>query len=69
MFLVQWVPYNKGLTRKWYGYNEYVINWENDGYEVKQYAKQLYGNISRTIKMKNFYFRKGYNLSKISAAT
>ncbi|MGB4639318.1 MAG: BREX-1 system adenine-specific DNA-methyltransferase PglX, partial [Caldicoprobacterales bacterium] len=64
--LVQWVPYNKGGGfRKWYGNNEYVINWENDGYEVKQYAKQLYGNISRTIKNEEFYFRKGITYSFI----
>ena len=26
-------PYNKGGDfRKWYGNNEYVVNWENDGY-------------------------------------
>jgi hypothetical protein len=28
----KWFPYNKGGEyRKWYGNNEYVVNWENDG--------------------------------------
>lgn len=29
---LKWFPYNKGGDfRKWYGNNEYVVNWENDG--------------------------------------
>ncbi len=35
----KWFPYNKGGDfRKWYGNNEYVINWGNDGAEVKAYG-------------------------------
>lgn len=31
----KWFPYNKGGEfRKWYGNNDYVINWLNDGYEI-----------------------------------
>ena len=31
----KWFPCNKGgLFRKWYGNNEYVVNWENNGYEI-----------------------------------
>ncbi|MEG3067195.1 MAG: BREX-1 system adenine-specific DNA-methyltransferase PglX [Syntrophaceticus schinkii] len=33
---IRWFPYNKGgKYRKWYGNGEYVINWENNGYEIK----------------------------------
>jgi type II restriction/modification system DNA methylase subunit YeeA len=29
----KWFPYNKGGDfRRWYGNNDYVVNWENDGY-------------------------------------
>lgn len=32
----KWFPYQKGGdNRYWYGNIEYIINWENDGYEVK----------------------------------
>lgn len=32
----KWFPYNKGGGyRKWYGNNDYLVNWENDGYEIK----------------------------------
>ena len=34
---LKWFPYNKGGTfRRWYGNNNYVINWMNDGYDVKE---------------------------------
>ena len=33
--LAKWFPYNKGGSyRKWYGNNEYVLNYENNGNEV-----------------------------------
>jgi type II restriction/modification system DNA methylase subunit YeeA len=34
--LLRWFPYSKGgKFRKWYGNNEYVVNWWNDGVELK----------------------------------
>lgn len=37
----KWFPYNKGgEARKWYGNNEYIVNWENGGYEIFKLAKQ-----------------------------
>ena len=31
-----WFPYQKGgAYRKWYGNNEYVVDWEKDGYRMK----------------------------------
>ena len=33
---LKWFPYNKGGEfRKWYGNQEYVVNWYNDGYEMQ----------------------------------
>lgn len=33
----RWFPYQKGGEyRKWYGNNEYVINWQNDGAAIKE---------------------------------
>lgn len=35
----KWIPYNKGGSyRKWYGNNYYLINWEDNGKEIKDYA-------------------------------
>jgi len=34
----KWYPHHKGGEyRRWYGNQEYVINWKSDGYEIKNY--------------------------------
>ena len=36
----KWFPYNKGGEyRRWYGNREYLINWECDGEEIRNYEK------------------------------
>lgn len=46
-----WFPYIKGGSfRKWYGNEEYLVNWKYNGRDVKQYAAKLYKSYSRTIK-------------------
>lgn len=36
---MKWFPYNKGgHFRKWYGNNDYIINWENNGQDIKNYG-------------------------------
>ncbi len=38
--VAKWFPYNKGGEyRKWYGNNDYVVNWENCGDEIFNHAK------------------------------
>ena len=64
----KWVPYNKGgQFRKWYGNNDYVILWENDGAEVKEYAVKLYKSVTRTIKNIPYYFKPSITWSKVSS--
>ena len=66
----KWFPYNKGgYYRKWYGNMDYVINYENDGYEVKEYAKSLYNSVTRTIKSISEYFKESISWSKISSGS
>ena len=60
----KWFPYNKGgSNRRWYGNFDYVVNWENNGAEVRAYAATLYKTESRTIKNVAFYFRKSITWS------
>lgn len=67
-FLYKWFPCTKGGSfRRWYGNNDYVVNWENDGQEIKAYAAKLYKSYTRTIKNIPFYFRKGLTWSTISS--
>lgn len=67
---LKWFPYNKGGGfRKWYGNNYYVLNYENDGFEVKQYAAKLYKSYSRTIKNIQYYFKKCVTWSDICGSS
>ena len=65
--MCKWFPYNKGGGyRKWYGNNMYVVNWENDGTEIKRLAEKLYGCVTKTIKNINFYFKPSITWSFIA---
>ncbi|MCI0601820.1 BREX-1 system adenine-specific DNA-methyltransferase PglX [bacterium] len=58
----RWYPYNKGgVFKKWFGNQDYVINYGKNGHEIKAWADPLYGNSgwSRIIKSTEFYFRRG----------
>ena len=63
----KWYPYNKGgEPRKWYGNNEYVVNWHNDGSEVKAFVASKYVSYTRTVKNIPYYFKKGLTWSAIA---
>lgn len=69
----RWFPYNKGGTfRKWYGNQEYVINWENDGAQIKAEVARKYpylnGNIDYVVKNRNYYFRDCLSWSKVTSS-
>ncbi|MFQ7596320.1 MAG: BREX-1 system adenine-specific DNA-methyltransferase PglX [Clostridium sp.] len=58
----KWFPYNKGGDfRKWYGNNEFVVNWEKDGYEIKAFKASV-------IRNEGYYFNKGITWSLISTS-
>lgn len=59
----KWFPYNKGGgSRRWYGQQEYVINWLNDGKEVKN-------NKGAVIRNPQFYFQPSISWSKVSSSS
>ena len=67
-FNYKWFPCTKGGSfRRWYGNNDYIVNWANDGSEIKAYAAKLYKNYTRTIKNIPFYFQKGLTWSTIAS--
>ena len=46
-----WFPYNKGGGyRKWYGFNSYLINWRNDGKEVREAPTSVIANYKYFMK-------------------
>lgn len=66
----KWFPYDKGGEyRKWYGNNNFVLNWENDGEEIVSLASKLYGSASRTVKNREFYFYPGVTYTNIGSNT
>ena len=67
---LKWFPYNKGGEyRKWYGNNNYVINWQNDGEELREWADYLntHGTSMGRLVSQEFYFRKGITWSGVGA--
>ena len=62
----KWFPCNKGGTyRKWYGNHEYIVNWENDGAEIKN-NKDDKGKLRSRPQNKEFYFKEGMTWSTIA---
>lgn len=58
----KWYPYNKGGEfRKWYGNNDYVVNWQYDGAELRNFKKSV-------IRNPNFYFMPCFSWSLISSS-
>ncbi len=68
----RWFPYMKGgAYRKWYGNQEYVVNWWNDGVEIKEYIVLRYpylnGKWEWVVKNTDYYFREGVTFSDLTS--
>ena len=60
----RWFPCNKGGEyRKWYGNRPYVVDWADDGNEMKSA-----GLTATTFRNSGYYFRQGITWSSISSA-
>lgn len=56
----KWFPYNKGGNfRKWYGNNFLIVNWKNQGEEIRS-------NGMTSFRGKDFYFQEGLTWSFIN---
>jgi hypothetical protein len=69
---LRWFPFNKGGPyRKWYGNNEYVVNWENDGAEIRRVSNEKYpylnGNLDYVLGGQEEFFRPGVTWSAVTA--
>lgn len=59
----KWFPYNKGGDfRRWYGNNDYLINYGNDGEEIKAYGHL----VPRSMK---YQFKESVSWNKITSGT
>ena len=67
----KWFPYNKGIGfRKWYGNNDYVVNFYHDGEELKYWLVHNpkdpgTKHWSRNMRNYEYYFREGITFTAI----
>ncbi len=58
----KWIPYNNGGGfRKWYGFNTDVVNWENNGLEIKSFPKAY-------VRNERDYFKSGITWNAITSS-
>jgi type II restriction/modification system DNA methylase subunit YeeA len=57
-----WIPYNKGGGyRKWYGMNEFFVNWKDSGKEIRAIPHSVIANES-------FFFEPGLTWSTVTSS-
>lgn len=65
----KWFPYNKGGEfRKWYGNDEYIVDWENNGIRIKKFTDEK-GKIKSRPQNTQYYFKRCITWSKISSGS
>lgn len=65
----KWFPYNKGGSyRKWYGNYDYIVNWENNGYEIKHFTDSK-GKLRSRPQNTDYYFKEAITWSDITSGS
>ena len=60
-----WFPYNKGGDfNKWFGNSENVVNWQNNGSQIKNFTDSN-GKLRSRPQNEQYYFREGVTYSLI----
>ena len=63
----KWFPYNKGgAYKKWYGNYDYVVNWMNNGFDLKHYLNAN-GRLRPVLRSTNYYFREALTWSLVTS--
>ena len=63
---IRWYPYAKGGGfRRWYGFNEYVVDWHRNGYSLKSF-KDKNGKLRSRPQNTDTYFREGLTWSALT---
>jgi len=66
---LRWFPYNKGGDwRKWYGNFDFVVNWENDGDEIRNFADEN-GKVRSRPQNTEYYFKEGITWADITTSS
>ena len=63
----KWFPYMKGgEVKRWYGNQEHVINWNNSGYEIKNFFKD--GRLASRPQNLEYCFKEGATYSFLTVS-
>ncbi|WP_158973852.1 BREX-1 system adenine-specific DNA-methyltransferase PglX [Cellulophaga sp. L1A9] len=66
---LKWYPYNKGGSHKWAGNHEFLVNWQHDGKELREFNNFL--NSTRTssigIGSTEYFFQEGVTIKKVGS--
>lgn len=63
----KWYPYNKGGEfRRWYGNLQWIVNWENDGKEIRNF-KDKKGKLRSRPQNTDCYFQEGITWSDVTS--
>ncbi len=63
----KWFPYNKGGSfRRWYGNYDYVVNWENDGQEIRNFVDDK-GKLRSRPQNTEYYFKEAITWSDVTS--
>ncbi|WP_289461362.1 BREX-1 system adenine-specific DNA-methyltransferase PglX [Lactobacillus intestinalis] len=63
----KWFPYNKGGSfRRWYGNYDYVVNWENDGQEIRNFVDDK-GKQRSVVRNPSYYFKEAITWSDVTS--
>lgn len=66
--LYKWYPYNKGGEfRKWYGNNDYIVNWEYNGREIRNFTDDK-GKLRSRPQNTQFYFKESFSWSLVTTS-
>ncbi len=66
----KWFPYNKGgVYRKWYGNNEYIVEYENGGFNIKNNIDPTTNRIRSHNYNGEYGFQEGLTWSAISSGS
>ena len=65
----KWFPYNKGGEfRRWFGNNEYLVNWERDGHVIRTFGTENGGRARSRAQNTEFYFQPSVTWSFVSSS-
>ena len=66
---LRWFPYNKGGDwRKWFGNFDFVVNWEKDGDEIRNFTDEN-GKVRSRPQNTDYYFKEGITWADITTSS